>query len=975
MMPVSSVRLAVPRASAAEIERTELVSVLLNSQINNQKKFAYIHAGAGYGKTTLLSQAANSVGDAVWLTLDGESDVFSFMDLLSDAVRRTFPAYYFNVSEYLPFEGQKNFTTVLANAFLNSVEKLEVEMTIILEDIHTIREQGLRSLIACIVKYKPDSVRLYLSSREAPWQELIPMRVRGESCELTARDLAFTREEVARIIGFDDVYIYAVTEGWPLAIGSFKVLLENGVSPTDIASHTNEALYSYLFYECVSRLSPEMAGFLKNSASFEELDPQMLDFLLGIRNSRLLLESLVMRNLFTIKTDGGYYRYHTLFRNYLLESGENGQAEQMQRKAAGYYFAHKQYAKAAEYAVKTQNKEMLGQIILLLYEEYLKAGRFSELRTWFFSLGDVQSRELLVAKGAYFSSVGNFTEAQRCLDEAIPLLHEEDGTLYFEAMVHKARVLRNSVSFEASNGLLDEIIPKLGGDMASEQAYRVVIEKIYNLCWNSQITESLALAHHMIETCAKAGNVRVKAWYERYLSVVYYVAGRMKDSVYYYEKAMEIPEEERRSLDMHSIEVYVAKAYQMLGEREKAVTLVTEGIQKLRSAGRYEELWLGYLFAAEIHYQNTSIARFNGGSPSFETTVKYFTLADEYAPLYRKSAFQKHWANLQRNISALMFTEGDKEALIRNIFEDIPRAGDHFKTIALGRLFNYFGSIGDYDRAADCARRSIAIGEAGNTMMVATTAYGFLARIALAKGEEEEAARLIRRLLRLCQENGNYEYFRMRSAYEPILAFAVAHGIEPDFAKQMMSFAGCKMKKAYIETLGGFAMYPYQQRNTPLKMRTKKERELLAFLLDAGNKGVTKEQIYEALWFDSDSDDIKKLIGVNLAQIKKDLDVLGVEEPIVNEKGFYSIRRDEIVVDADLLEAAAKKTNGEINFEIAQEYFALYKGEYLSGFEAHWAASKRIRYAALYEKMKTYCMQNHMPSCLKDRDMAPLQKK
>jgi two-component SAPR family response regulator len=80
-------------------------------------------------------------------------------------------------------------------------------------------------------------------------------------------------------------------------------------------------------------------------------------------------------------------------------------------------------------------------------------------------------------------------------------------------------------------------------------------------------------------------------------------------------------------------------------------------------------------------------------------------------------------------------------------------------------------------------------------------------------------------------------------------------------------------------------------------------------------------------------------------------------------------------VDTDLLEAAAKKIKEEISNEIAQEYLALYKGEYLSGFEAHWAVAKRIRYAALYEKMKTYCMQNHMPSCLKDRDMAPLQKK
>ena len=168
----------------------------------------------------------------------------------------------------------------------------------------------------------------------------------------------------------------------------------------------------------------------------------------------------------------------------------------------------------------------------------------------------------------------------------------------------------------------------------------------------------------MIETCAEAGNVKVKAWFERYLSVIHFLAGRMKQAVHYYEKSLELPEYERHYLDMHSIDIYVAKAYQMLGERDKAVSMIAAELQKLRSKGRYEELWLGYLFAAEIHYQNTSIDRANGGSQTFETTMKYFTLADEYAPLYRKTEFQMQWAKMQRRIYSLMFTCGSKESII-----------------------------------------------------------------------------------------------------------------------------------------------------------------------------------------------------------------------------------------------------------------------------------------------------------------------
>jgi two-component SAPR family response regulator len=53
--------------------------------------------------------------------------------------------------------------------------------------------------------------------------------------------------------------------------------------------------------------------------------------------------------------------------------------------------------------------------------------------------------------------------------------------------------------------------------------------------------------------------------------------------------------------------------------------------------------------------------------------------------------------------------------------------------------------------------------------------------------------------------------------------------------------------------------------------KSKKERELFAFLVDAGAQGATKEQLCEALWSESESRNVKGLIGVTLAQLKKDL--------------------------------------------------------------------------------------------------------
>jgi hypothetical protein len=953
MLHVSNARLSVPKAFAGEVYRRDLVKFILHSD----KMLSYIHAGAGYGKTTLLSQLAKTADCTVWVTFDGENDVFSFLNTVTQALNRTFPNFLFNPSEYLPFENHSSFVTILANAFISSIEKYEKCFVMVLDDLHTIENEQIRKLISCIIKYKPDNIWFCLSSREAPWQELIPFRLRNSVLELTQRELAFTREELTEFLGIDDEYIFRITEGWPIAVASFKVLLENGVSTTDIPSCGSEMLHSYLFYECVSRLSQETVEFLKSSACFEELDPQMLDVVADKKNAKLLLESLALRNIFTSKTDGGHYRYHPLFKDYLRKQTDSGQAAALRRKAACYYFDQKQYSKSAEYAMQSGDQTILGKIIIACYRDYIRNGRFNELRMWlqvFEDEADCLNHELLVAKGSLLSSIGHFTEAKECLDLVMPLLGE-DSELYLEAAIHKARVLRNFISFEESNNLLDELLLKLDR-FDSEQVYNVVIEKIYNLCWNSQINEAYALSYRMIEICAEAGNVRVRAWYERYLSVIHYVAGRMKDSVYCYEKSLNIPENERLYLDMHSVDIYVAKSYQMMGQREKAVAMVTAGLQRLRITGRYEELWLGYLFAAEIHYQNTAIDRANGCSQSFETTIRYFSLADEYAPLYRKSKFQMDWATLQRNIYGLMFANIEKEKMIEEIYKTIPRVSDHFKTVALGRLYNYLGSISDFPRAAECAKRSIEIGERANIMMIATMAYGFLARIALSKQEDAEASLLIRRFLQLCNENGIYEYFRMRKAYDPILEFAWLHDIETEFTKQMMDFAGYTVKKAYITTLGSFAVFSYENRQEPLKMRTKKERELLAFLLCMGSEGATKEQIYEALWYESESNDVKKLIGVNLAHLKKDLCALGVANPILNQEKHYRICRDEIVTDVDLFEEAAAEFKRQSNYESAQKVIALYNGEYLSEFEAHWAIHKRIAYRAAYHEAIDFCV-------------------
>lgn len=965
MHQIAAMRLAAPDPFKGEILRTRLIDRILN----NDKRIIFVQGGAGYGKTTLLSQSARTHSDFIWLTLDGESEVFQFLNGLSAAVRRIYPSYQFPYSDYVLLESKNNFTNLLADALIQSLEALSAEagqVLIVLDDIHTITGIQIQELLTRLLKYLPASLRIYLGSREAVWPQLVPLVLHGRIEEISQQELSFTREETDLLLGRTDTHVYELTEGWPLAVRSYQLMSKDGSPLPQPLHRQGQRLYAYLFRECIGGLSAAVHHFLYVTSCFDSLDPPMINAVLSIVHSDLILETLVSRNLFTTRSANGHYRYHTLFQEFLVDQLDPHEKIRYQHQAAMFYLKMGEHHKAADYALKLSDTALLADILLHSYRELIKQGDFSTLSHWFQRMeeGNLSlAPPLLIAKGVLLSSMGNFLEAKTCLDQAIPLLsgqqQEEAGeSPYLEAMVHKARVLRNSDSFDSSNDLLDQLISRLP-DFSTESAYSVIIEKIYNLCWGSRIREAFALSESAVDACNRSGNYRVRSWYQRYLAVIEFLSGNMKKSVAHYEDSLSISKEDQQILSLHSIGYCAAKAYQMLGQRELSLKLINGEISRIRSAGQFEELYLAYLFAAEIHYQNAFIDQMNGIPQQFEDTIHYFELANEYAPLYRTSDFQLRWARIHQLAYSLIFTKGPNEELVSNIFSILDQVEDYFKTTTLARLFSYYGALGDFQNAVKCAQQCIQIGERAGLMMLPILSYGILARATLARLQTdpeqlEPAIRLVRHYLQLCSQYGIYEYFKLRSAYDPILEFARTQGIEPEITTEIMEFAGYHEKKVKIETFGGLAVRRIGESGETLKMRSKKVRELLAFLLYVGERGATKEQIRYALWSESESEDVKKLIGVTLSHLKTDLSRLGIKNPLVKQGNHYSIDRSELQVDDDLFLLAIQEFQKNKTLAEAQKILAIYNGEYLPEIQSFWVLGNRLRYREIYENALHY---------------------
>ena len=269
------------------------------------QKLILVTAGAGYGKTTFLSARARAASRPVhWCSLPE--------DPIAPAAQ---------IDRFLAALAGRNALAVLDDAQV------------------LITSPGGREALRHLVQHAPPDSTLVLASREPLGLPTARLRTRGEAAEFTARDLRFTEEEIGALfrLRFPDATldpallqrVAARTEGWPAGV---EILFQAAGGPSpwalerslDQHERAGTGWFAFFAEEVVSRLDPALQEFCLKSAILPRLEPALCDAALAIQGSREHLEELSRRNLFTFPEgpDGTAYRYHHLFRSFLLAQFE-----------------------------------------------------------------------------------------------------------------------------------------------------------------------------------------------------------------------------------------------------------------------------------------------------------------------------------------------------------------------------------------------------------------------------------------------------------------------------------------------------------------------------------------------------------------------------------------------------------------------------------------------------------------------------
>lgn len=325
----------------------------------HRHKLTLIAAPAGSGKTILSASLAHSDLPTAWVALgETDNDLSLFAALLMTALRPWLPddgRSLFTFLQTVPNLPDK--TAQLAALLINTLHPDEnTPLVLILDDYHVISDEAIHQLLAYVLDYLPDSLRLLICSRHDPPLPLARLRGQGQLAEIRLPQLRFDDAETAEFLNLrhhlnlkatDVASLQSQTGGWAAGLQLLASVL--AALPTDDdrveyihqLAPANRSIFDLLAVEVMDHQPPDIRTFLWQTSILPDLTPTNCRAVTGNPEAPQLLTAVYQRNLFlralTPDARDGPFRYHDLFREFLQHQLKQEQPQQwvtLHRRAA-----------------------------------------------------------------------------------------------------------------------------------------------------------------------------------------------------------------------------------------------------------------------------------------------------------------------------------------------------------------------------------------------------------------------------------------------------------------------------------------------------------------------------------------------------------------------------------------------------------------------------------------------------------------
>ena len=432
-------KLRPPEARPKLIARPHLIASLKRE---SGRRLTLISAPAGFGKTTLLGEwladRADDMGCVAWVSLDeGDNDPARFLSPLVAALRHIEEEMGEGALAALRSPDPLHIDAV-AGELVNEIAAAPGELTLVLDDYHVVGAPAVHQFVSFLLEHLPENAHVVIATRTDPPLPLSRLRARDQMAKLRATDLRFSPEEAAAflrdVMGVelpeeDVAVLEGVTEGWiaGLQLAALSMRGREDVSGfVRSYSGRHRHIFDFLAGEVLERQPESVQQFLFQTSILAHLSGSLCDALTSRSDGQEVLEKLERDNLFVVALDDErrWYRYHHLFAGFLrgrLEREDSGCIEELHRRAAAWYEESGWTSEAVRHALVAADHERAADLVERVADEVLFRGETITLLGWLQALPLEAKRRrprLLLEHATALMVVGRLEDVEPLLREA-----------------------------------------------------------------------------------------------------------------------------------------------------------------------------------------------------------------------------------------------------------------------------------------------------------------------------------------------------------------------------------------------------------------------------------------------------------------------------------------------------------------------------------------------------------------------------
>ena len=642
---------------------------LLAQLMTGQSQLTLIVAGAGFGKTSLLSQwyAAEKKENhnVAWVSLDSnDSDPLHLMTSIVTALN-DLGFKLDHLAAELKYGPHSSNVIRGLSVICHALEEASDNALLILDDYHIIQSQEVDDIIDLLLARLPSGFRIAISTRTRPSIALPTLLARGNLLLIDDSQLRFSFQESHELFGelldqdsHEEIFMH--TNGWAFALQMARILARenrHGDKVNEAFSGSSDEIAHYLTDQVLLSLPKEVQEFLIDTSILRSVCAALADAVRKRNDSAALLDQLKpVQASFVLHEAGNlWYRYHPLFAEFLqdllVKKGER-YTNNIHRNAAIWYAENDMLFDAIDHAVTIDDIELavnlfdIGGGTTILQTHGIST--FNSIMNAIPNKWIHQAPMLTLGKAALLAREGKTEEAYQYINEVKRNFGEDlDNTLMRDILFVDTFWL-GYADEEIRAELIDTLESFAYSDTASNPWLRGWIHTVLFLSHYrlGNISKSISACRIAMEHYTDYETMYAKFFMHLNLGMAKFVQGEIFVAYRSYRRAEKLIEEHFSS-DKTLIalpQILLATVYYQLNRIQKAKELVDSSLAQVERYEGWPELYiLVYRVACDIAY-------YTGGLDSALSTLNN---AENTAN--RRNLPRLHWHIVAKKVELYCF--------------------------------------------------------------------------------------------------------------------------------------------------------------------------------------------------------------------------------------------------------------------------------------------------------------------------------